>query len=356
MAINKRGESWYSDFWHNGNRYRKSWGPISKKVAQEKEAKFRAEIFEGKHRQKSKRILFEVFSEKYLENARLNKRSSSARRNQTSINMLMPHFKGKLISSIHPFMVEQYKKTRKDAGADPATINRDVATLKNMMNKAVEWDYLTKNPIAGVKKFKENNEKTWALSSEEEERLLAECDKRPQRKKYLKDLALFALHTGMRQEEIFKLKKENVKLKENYILVTDTKTHKNRNVPINDTLKSIFKKLMRGDSEHVFTNEKDRPLTVLTNAFWRAVSDAGLIKWSGDKKIRFRFHDLRHTFGSRLGMAGADLKTIMEIMGHETPKTAMRYQHPSPDHKLKAVKILDNLHQTDNNVIKMAVR
>jgi len=189
MAINKRGESWYSDFWHNGNRYRKSWGPISKKVAQEKEAKFRAEIFEGKHRQKSKRILFEVFSEKYLENARLNKKSSSSRRNQTSINMLMPHFKGKLISSIHPFMVEQYKKTRKDAGTEPATINRDLATLKNM-----------------------------------------------------------------------------------------------------------------------------------------------------------------------LGMAGADLKTIMEIMGHETPKTAMRYQHPSPDHKLKAVKILDNLHQSEHNVIKMIAR
>lgn len=138
MAINKRGESWYSDFRHEGQRYRKSWGPISKKVAQEKDAKFRAEVFEGNHHQKTKRILFEVFSEKYLENARLNKKPSSARRNETSINMLKPHFGGKQISSIHPFMVEQYKKTRKDAGATPATINRDVATLQNMLNKAVE--------------------------------------------------------------------------------------------------------------------------------------------------------------------------------------------------------------------------
>ena len=62
----------------------------------------------------------------------------------------------------------------------------------------------------------------------------------------------------------------------------------------------------------------------------------------GKPKIeRFRFHDLRHTFGSRLGMAGADLKTIMEIMGHKTPKMSMRYQHPTPAHKLKAVKKLD---------------
>ena len=216
--------------------------------------------------------------------------------------------------------------------------------LKNVMNKALEWGYLAHNPIAGVKQFRENNEKTWSLSTDEEEKLLFECDNRPQRKggKYLKDLVVFALHTGMRQEEIFKLKKDNVKLKDNYILVTDTKNHTNRTVPINDTLGKTLKKRMGDDSEYVFTNAKGKPLTVLTNAFWTAVSEAGLIKWDGDKKVRFRFHDLRHTFGSRLGMSGTDLKTTMEIMGHKTPKTAMRYQHPSPDHKLDAVKKLDS--------------
>jgi integrase len=270
--------------------------------------------------------------------------------------MLMPYFKGKLISSVHPFMVEQYKKTRKDAGAEPATINRDVATLRNMLNIAVEWGYISQNPIAGVKQFKENNEKMWVLTPDEETRLLIECDKRPQQKKYLRDIVLFALHTGMRQNEIFRLKKENVKLKESYILVTDTKNHENRTVPINDTLKNILKGRMRGDSEYVFTNSKGKPLSVLTNAFWKAVSNAGLEKWNGDKKIRFRFHDLRHTFGSRLGMAGTDLKTIMEIMGHKTHIMAMRYQHPSPAHKLKAVKKLDDLHDSEHNVIKMMVR
>lgn len=256
MAIRKREKSWYSDFWHNGKRYRKSWGPISKKVAQEKEAKLKAEIFEGKHSKKAKRILFETFAEKYLENARLNKRSSSARRNEISINMLMPHLKEKYLNSIHPFMVEQYKKTRKDSGTNPATINRDVATLRNMMNKAVEWGYLSQNPLSGVKLFKEDNEKMWVLTPEEEESLLTECDKRPQKKKYLKDLVQLALHTGMRRGEIFKLKIVNVKLKENYIKVADTKTHENRNVPINDTLKNILNRRLKEGSEYVFTNAK----------------------------------------------------------------------------------------------------
>ena len=61
------------------------------------------------------------------------------------------------------------------------------------------------------------------------------------------------------------------------------------------------------------------------------------------KKVSFRFHDLRHTFGSRLGMNGVDLKSIMEIMGHKTAKMAMRYQHPSPSHKLEAVNRLDKI-------------
>jgi integrase len=238
-------------------------------------------------------------------------------------------------------LVDGYKKQRKDSGTNPATINRDVATLRNMLTMAVLWNDLPNNPLMGLKNllFKEDNEKIWKLSPEEEKRLLAECDKRPQKNKYLKDLVLVALHTGMRQGEIFKLKNTNVNLNDGYIKVTDTKTGKNRNVPINDTLREILERRKWG--EYVFTNAKGQPLTVLTNAYWTAVKEAGLIMWEGDKKIRFRFHDLRHTFGTRLGMKGSDIKTIMEIMGHKRHEMALRYQHPSPAHKLSAVKLLD---------------
>jgi len=86
------------------------------------------------------------------------------------------------------------------------------------------------------------------------------------------------------------------------------------------------------------------------DAYWKAIEKAGLIRWEekdGDMiKVLFRFHDLRHSVGSRLGMNGTDLKSIMEIMGHKTAKVAMRYQHPSPDHKLKAVRSLDIMHRT----------
>ena len=343
-----RDGNWVTEFYHDGVRYKKSLGKgISKTIAKEREAKYKQDVREGKHSVKARRIRFETFTVKYLDHARVNKKPKSAKRNEVSIKMLMPYFKGKLIGSIHPFQVEQYKKARREKGRSPATVNRDIACLRNVMNKAVEWNYIQVNPIARVKLLAEDNEKMWVLSPEEETRLLEECEKRPQKKKYLKDLVEFALYSGMRQGEIFSLKKANVHLEESFLLVTDTKNHENRTVPLNDTLRDILKRRLEEPGEHVFTNHKDKKITVLTNSFWKAIDEAGLIrsemKEGKTVKVRFRFHDLRQTFGSRLGMNGTDLKSIMEIMGHKTAKVAMRYQHPSPDHKLKAVKNLDKI-------------
>jgi integrase len=346
----KRGEAWYSDFWFEGERYRKSWGPVSRTIAREKEGKWKRDIRNGRYIQLKRRIRFETFAKKYMrKHVKLKKKPSTVRRYETSIKMLKPYFRGKMISKINPDSVDGYIGARLKKDTAPATINRDIYTLRNMMKKAVDWKYLLYNPLVGIERLAEDNEKMWVLTDEQEQRLLAECDKRPQRKKYLKDLVLFALNTGMRQGEIFNLKKDHLKLKDHYVLVTDTKTHKDRFVPINEIATEALKRqLFSSRSEYVFSNKYGKKLPVLTNAFWTAVDEAGLFriekdKSGKDKKIRFRFHDLRHTFGSRLGMAGVDTKTIMEIMGHKTPRMAMHYQHPSPNHKLQAVRNLDNM-------------
>jgi integrase len=343
-----RKGNWITEFYHEGIRYKKSLGAgISKTVAKEREAKFKQEVREGKHQQKARRIKFEVFTEKYLEHARVNKRPQSARRNEVSIKQLMPFFRGQLIGSIVPFQVEQYKKARRDGGASPATVNRDVACLRNMMNIAVDWGYLRMNPLSRIKMIREDNEKMWCLSYEEEARLLEECGKSPQRggkeKRYLRDLVEFALYSGLRKEEILSLQKIHVNIEGSYLQVVDSKTHEGRFVPLSETLKEILLRRVEQPGEYVFTDSRGEKLKVLTNAFWNAAERAGLIRWEGGKRVRFRFHDLRHTFGSRLGMQGVDLKSIMEIMGHKSAKVAMRYQHPSPDHKLEAVRSLDEI-------------
>ncbi len=348
----ERGGRWYSDFWHQGVRYRKSFGMISKKAALRKDAQFKAEVYDGRYHEKKRRILFRVFAKKYIKHIELHLKPNTVRRYKTSIEMLKKHFSNMLIGKIAPADVERYKRRRKAWFIDehdgkelkPGTLNRDLRTLTNMMKKAVEWGYLQRNPLKGIDTLKEDNEGCmWALTMDEEQQLLEACDKRPQRrkKKYLKDLVLFALNTGMRQEEIFSLRWSKVFTKASYIRVTDTKTHEDRNVPINQTVMDVLKRRKRLGTEYVFTNSLGTRLTVLTNAYWTAVKKAGLVKEENGRKIRFRFHDCRHTFGSRLGMNGTDLKTIMEIMGHKTTKVAMHYQHPAPDHKLSAVCKLD---------------
>jgi integrase len=327
---------------------------MSKVTAKEKDGQFRREVREGKFQQRAKRISFRTFSEKYLDFCRLNLKPKSAKRRELSTNTLMPYFGDSLLGKINPFMAEQFKKARRETGVKPATINRDIDCLKNILYKAVEWEYLAYNPLAGkkMKRLKEDNEVMWVLSDEEERKLLESCERSPQRgtkknrffAKYLRNLVELALNTGLREGELFNMQKTDVLLNERYIRVTDTKNMECRSVPINDTSKAILeRRLQDSRSEYVFCNSKGKKLTVLTNAFWYAVKEAGLTRIDAKtgKPIRFRFHDLRHNFGSRLGMAGKDLKTIMEIMGHKSTKVAMRYQHPTPEHKLEAVKILD---------------
>ena len=86
----KRGDQWYSDLTHKGQRYRKSFGAVTKTYAKGEEAKWKRDIREGRHL-KAKPMRFEVFAKRYLEYARTNKKPSAARRNGSSITMLKPH-------------------------------------------------------------------------------------------------------------------------------------------------------------------------------------------------------------------------------------------------------------------------
>ena len=149
------------------------------------------------------------------------------------------------------------------------------------------------------------------------------------------------------------------KAKDAAILATCTNTHQDRPVPINETMREILiRRMEKPGSDFVFCNHNGDRLSHLSRGFKSARKEAGLIRWEVNDgetvEVRFRFHDLRHTFGSRLGMNGTDLKFIMEIMGHKTAKVAMRYQHPSPSHKLEAVKGLDKIRETSSkNIVKL---
>jgi integrase len=226
-------------------------------------------------------------------------------------------------------MIERYKQTRKAQGRSEVTINRELAFLKNLFTLAITWGKVAENPVKQVRLFREDNARTRFLTEEEEPRLLAHCNA------HLKPLVIAALHTGFRKSELLALRWANVDFRHRLIKVEAaySKTHEARSVPMTETLTATLKSLKisaPSDSTDLVFGYRN-----VTHTFARAVKRAGI--------AHFTFHDLRHTFASRLVMAGADLATVKELMGHKHITMTLRYTHLAPGHKRSAIAALDRI-------------
>lgn len=214
----------------------------------------------------------------------------------------------------------------------PATINRLVATLKHMFTKAVEWEMVEEEALKKVRKVKmleENNRRLRYLSTEECQCLVDHCQGT------VKSMVIMALNTGMRRGEIFSLTWDQIDLKHGFILLDKTKNGERREIPINEMLAEMLKSLPRRlDGGRVFTSpETGNAYQTLSNTFMRACRLSGITD--------FHFHDLRHTFASHLVMAGVDITTVKELLGHKTLAMTLRYAHLAPSHKVKALETLN---------------
>jgi integrase len=139
----------------------------------------------------------------------------------------------------------------------------------------------------------------------------------------------------MRKAEILNLKWNELDLGNRKITVANSKNNEKRVIPINQTLYRELSVLTRNPvHEHVFLGKNGLPLGDIKNAFLGAIRRA--------KITDFRFHDLRHTFGSQMVMQGVDIRTVQQIMGHKTIKMTMRYSHLSPEYVQEAMMRLDN--------------
>jgi integrase len=196
--------------------------------------------------------------------------------------------------------------------------------------------------------LKENNKRLRFLTEDEIPRLLDECQP------YLRNIVECALNTGMRRQEILSLKWAQIR--NGFIYLRETKTKEPRQIPINDDLAMLFKKIkseqnpkgsnvvdMQGralnenqgiPSKYVFTF-RGVPIQFVKTAFKGALKRAGIHD--------FRFHDLRHTFASQLIMKGGTLKDVQELLGHKTMTMTLRYAHLTQEHKKKAVNLLNGL-------------
>lgn len=216
----------------------------------------------------------------------------------------------------------------------PATVNRQLACLKHMFTKALDWEMVNEATLKRVRKtklFAENNQRLRYLSIEDCQALIAACDS------HLKPIVIFAINTGCRRGEILGLTWDRVDLKHGFILLDDTKSGKRREIPINQTLYKTFHGIIRRlDIPFVFWNPE-------TGDRYRDISESFKTACHRTKIEDFHFHDLRHTFASQLIMAGVDITTVSKLLGHTNLTMTLRYSHLAPSHLQSAVEKLSKL-------------
>jgi len=324
----RKGRTYQIVYFINGKRRKETIGK-DRKLAEVVLHKRLTEIAENRYldKQKENKIRFEDFADQYLNTHCKNNNKSWQKSDKINLKYLKRYFLGKYLYEITPLDVEKLKAKELGEGLSPATVNRRLACLKSLFNRAIEWGKAKQNPVCKIKLFKENNQRLRYLEEEEIVRLLAACPE------HLKPVIKVALNTGMRRGEILNLKWRDIDIKRDIIYLLDTKNKEQRDVPMNNEVKKVFMGILRhSDSPYIFYNTDNKRYRDVRNAFAKALKCA--------KITNFRFHDLRHTFGSHMVMSGVDLNTVRELMGHKSIQMTLRYAHLSPKYKKRAVDIL----------------
>jgi len=329
MGVFKRGDNWYISFWFKGKRIKESIGP-SRKVAEAVIAKRKAEIAENKYLDKRKElppIKFHDFAVEFLKWTKVNHKPGSIKRELSNMRTLEKSFGDKNIHEITAESIEDYK-VKRIGEVKASSVNREIAMLKSMLNKAVEWGKLEKAP-KGIKLLKGVKGRLRYLMPDEVQTLISNCSG------HLRPIVIVAIHTGMRKGEFLNLQWSQVDLEKGIITLSDTKNDQRRYVPLDETVKATLSEIGR-KGDYVFRGKKDgKPLGWIELSFHNALKKSGIED--------FKIHDMRHTFASNLVMAGIDLMTVKELLGHKSIEMTMRYAHLAPEHKMRAVNILDQV-------------
>lgn len=279
---------------------------------------------------REKKIGFRNFATKSYHDVYMTTNRRNFKPDVYRLQILCDYFKDRDLRTITPLDWERFKAWLLRRGNKKSTVNRYLQLGGKMLNLAIEEGYLEENVIRKVKLYSEkDNLKERILTEEEEEKLTENCSD------ILKLIIAFALNTGMRRAEILGLTRSQVDFKNRRIRVEKTKSGKVRFIPINEDLFKLLLKLKseNGQSPFVFLNPATkRPFLDMKTPFKRACRMSGI--------EGLRFHDLRHTFATRLVAKGVDIETIKELLGHHSIAITQRYLHSSDERKRKAVEIL----------------
>lgn len=272
-----------------------------------------------------------------------------------AIRRAFPAFMNLHLDEINVYEVDRWKGSYLK-GRKPNTVNRAIAYLKAMMNKAVEWNLIAANPMRDAKLMKLDKKHRVRWLTDAEEKLLMEAllaresairQKRASANEWreargyelmtsleegfadhLLPMVLLSMNTGMRQGELFNLRWRSVDFDRMRITVEGaySKTFQTRLIPMNQMVFATLKRWAEQNPENAIRDE----LVFASPRTGNAIRDVK-VGWSKVLKTTgiqdFRWHDMRHHFASKLSMKGVSLQIIREVLGHSGIEMTLRYAH-----------------------------
>jgi integrase len=338
MNVYKRGGVYWFCFIYKGQRIRKSTHLSKKPDAKDYASAYRTRLVNGEVGlvERKPAPTFDKAMKDFLAWSKQEHQAHPAthRRYETSSVALKKYFKSTSLDQITIDTVEKFKakravqkSPRTNRVVRPATVNRELACLKALYNFVIKDDDMLRNPVSGVKFLDEDNEQTRTISVDEEKKYLLAASQP------LQDIATMILQTGMRPEEVYRIRRENVHLEQGYLFNPYGKTKAaKRKVFLTETSVAVLRnRLENVKGVYLFPGRGvgDRPIIKVNNAHAATLLRAEL--------LHFTLYSLRHTWATRATEKGIDLVTLAAMLGHSRIQMVLRYAHPSKEHQAAAM-------------------
>jgi len=317
MSLRKRGSVWFIDFRApNGERVRRSTETENKAQAQELHDKLKSETWRlQKLGDRPKRIWQDAVVRWLKETAH----KATHDEDIAKLRWLDKFLAGTELTNINRALIDRITDAKLAEDATPATVNRTLALLRAILRRCHrDWEWLDRAPA--VRLLKEPTRRIRFLTQDQAAVLLKEL---PQ---HLRDMAAFALATGLRAANITGLCWDQVDMerKQAWVHPDQAKARRAIAVPLNDAAMEVLERQKGNHFVKVFTYEGEPVKQVSTKAWYKALKRAGI--------ENFRFHDLRHCWASWHVQNGTPLHVLQELGGWETPAMVRRYAHLAVGH------------------------
>lgn len=325
MSLYKRGNRWWAYFYIDGIRHQESTGTANRRLAERIAQQLQDEAVQRRYQLPTAdpEMTFGALTAFFLANA------NPKPHHVVRLKHLVPYFADMPLRTITKATVREYREGRHRAKTlTDATINREVAVLRHLLYWATDEGYLGTNPLMRLRLVAERRTPRPVLTVAEEDVLLAHMPP------HLHELTILALDTGMRRGELLQQHWEHVDMTRGLLLVTRSKTvqGEGREIPLTNRAR-ILLEARRRDLGPLFTYGGHAIQSVKTA--WRHAARR--------LSRHVRFHDLRHTFNTRLLEAGVLREVRKALMGHTSGQDVHDvYTHIELPLKREAIAKLDN--------------